>query len=200
MNIVKYFLQWPKKDKIKIENNLNAQSYGNSIKSSSGYLTQSLSDTSERISGSWNEQPDSSSERMEIAESSSGLKNTSYSYKLEGLHSEMTEFEKQFLHTFAIIVYECVIKDKVTLLPLWVNLIKSIEIIEKEPNSFSVWQIKLVSSQILKKTCTENKNPLLSVESVLAIKQKISYIMDSWEHGNYYIPFLQFDFSKYLIS
>ncbi|XP_076165385.1 anaphase promoting complex subunit 1 isoform X2 [Ptiloglossa arizonensis] len=182
LNIVKYFLQWPKKDKIKIENNLNAQSYGNSIKSSSGYLTQSLSDTSERISGSWNEQPDSSSERMEIAESSSGLKNTSYSYKLEGLHSEMTEFEKQFLHTFAIIVYECVIKDKVTLLPLWVNLIKSIEIIEKEPNSFSVWQIKLVSSQILKKTCTENKNPLLSVESVLAIKQKISYIMDSWEH------------------
>ncbi|XP_053998022.1 anaphase-promoting complex subunit 1 [Hylaeus anthracinus] len=182
LNIVKYFLQWPKKDKIKIEDSLSSQSHGSLAKNSSGYLTQSLSDTSDRASCSWNEQPDSSSEKMEIAELSSGSKNTSCLSKPEGQYSEMTEFEKQFLHTFAIIVYECVIKDKVTLLPLWVNLIKSIEVIEKEPNSFSIWQIKLVSSQILKKSYTESKNPLLSAESVLAIKQKISYIMDNWEH------------------
>ncbi|XP_076632222.1 anaphase promoting complex subunit 1 [Colletes latitarsis] len=182
LNIVKYFLQWPKKDKIKVENNLNSQSHGSVAKSSSGYLTQSLTDTSERASCSWNEQQDSSGEKMEIAELTTDVKNTSDLYKHKEQYSEMTEFEKQFLHMFAIIVYECVIKDKVTLLPLWVNLIKSIEIIEKEPNSFSVWQIKLVSSQILKKSYTENKNPLLSAESVLAIKQKISYIMDSWEH------------------
>lgn len=187
LNIVKYFLQWTKKDKIKDENNINSQSYGSLAKSSSGYLTQSLSDTSERISGSWKEQSSSSNEKMEIAELSSGLKNTShYSSKLKGQHFEMTEFEKQFLHTFAIIVYEYVIKDKLILLPLWVNLIKSVEIIEKEPNSFSVWQIKLAASQILKRFYKENKNPLLSAENVLAIKQRVSYVMDNWEHGNYF--------------
>nr|XP_033324577.1 anaphase-promoting complex subunit 1 [Megalopta genalis] len=182
LNIVKYFLQWPKKDKTNIDSNLNAQSYSSLAKSSSGYLTQSLSDVSERISSNWNERSDSSIEKMEIAELSSGLKNTSCSYKFEGQHFDMTEFEKHFLHTFAIIVYECVIKDKVTLLPLWVNLLKSIEIIEREPNSFSVWQIKLVSSQVLNRSYTENRKPLLNAESVKAIVQKISYIIDSWEH------------------
>ncbi|XP_076241205.1 anaphase promoting complex subunit 1 isoform X2 [Calliopsis andreniformis] len=182
LNIVKYFLQWPKKEKIKDENNLNVQSYGSLAKISSGYLTQSLSDTSEKISNSWNEQSTSFNEKMEITELSSGLKNTSYLCKLEGRHSEITEFEKQFLHTFAIIVYECVIKDKLILLPLWVNLIKSVEIMEKEPNSFSVWQIKLAASHILKKSYKEDQNALLSAESILAIKQRISYIMDNWEH------------------
>ncbi|XP_078053194.1 anaphase promoting complex subunit 1 isoform X2 [Augochlora pura] len=182
LNIVKYFLQQPKKDKTNIDSNLTAQSYSSLAKSSSGYLSQSLSDVSERISGSWNERSDSSIEKMEIAELSSGLKNVNNSSKFEGQHFDMTEFEKHFLHTFAIIVYECVIKDKVTLLPLWVNLLKSIEIIEREPNSFSVWQIKLVSSQVLKRSYTDNRKPLLNAESVKAIVQKISYIIDSWEN------------------
>lgn len=60
------------------------------------------------------------------------------------------------------------------------------EIIEKKPNSFSIWQIKLVSSQMLKKSYTENKNPLLGTESILAMKQRISYIMDNWERGMYH--------------
>ncbi|XP_012141180.1 anaphase promoting complex subunit 1 isoform X2 [Megachile rotundata] len=180
LNIVKYFLQWPKKEKIKTENKLKMQSHGSLGKSSSGYLTQSLSDTSEKISGSWNEQSNSYNEKMEIADLSTELKDNSY--KSETQYSDMSEFEEQFLHAFAIIVYECVIKDKVSLLPLWVTLLKSLEISEKEPNSFSIWQIKLVSSYMLEKPCTENRNPLLSAESVLAIQQKISFIMDSWEH------------------
>ncbi|XP_076677551.1 anaphase promoting complex subunit 1 isoform X2 [Andrena cerasifolii] len=178
LNIVKYFLQWPKKYKIKDESNLNAQSDGSAAQSS--FVRQDVSGMSERTS--WNEPSNSANDKMEIADAPSSSKNTSYLCKLEGEHSEMTEFEKQFLHTFAIIVYECVIKDKVTLLPLWVNLVKSMEIIEKEPNSFSIWQMKLAFSQILKKSYRENKNPLLSAESVLAIKQRISYIMDDWEH------------------
>nr|XP_034193924.1 anaphase-promoting complex subunit 1 isoform X2 [Osmia lignaria] len=180
LNIVKYFLQWPKKEKIKNENTLKTQSCGSLGKSSSGYLTQSLSDTSEKISGSWNGQSYSCNEKMEIADLSSDLKDISYIRETQ--YSDMSEFEEQFLHTFAIIVCECVIKDKVSLLPLWMNLIKSLEIAEKEPNSFSIWQIKLVSSHMLKKHYTDNKNPLLSTESVLAIQQKISFIMDSWEH------------------
>ncbi|XP_076758476.1 anaphase promoting complex subunit 1 [Xylocopa sonorina] len=182
LNIVKYFLQWSKKNKSTNDTNLKVQSYGSLAKNSSGYQSQSLSDISERPSSNWNDRSDSSIEKMEIVESSSGSKNPNHLLKLEEQLSELTEFEKQFLHTFAIIVYECVIKDKVSLLPLWVDLIKSMEIIEKEPNSFSTWQIKLVSSQMLKKSYVENKNPLFGAESILAIKQKISYIMDSWEH------------------
>lgn len=188
LNIIKHFLQWPKKGRMKNELNGKTQSCSSSTaKNSSGYLSQSLSDTSERTSSSWIERSESSSERMEVVELSVGLKNASYSNKLDGQFSEMTEFEKQFLHTFAIIVYECVIKDKVNLLPLWVNLIKSMEIIEKEPNSFSIWQIKLISSQMLKKCYVGNKNPLLSAESILAIKQRVSYIIDSWEHGKNFL-------------
>lgn len=187
LNIVKCFLQWSKQNKTKTEISFKMQSCGSLAKNSSGYLSQSLSNTSERISGSWNEQSDSSNEKMEIVETLSCSKDASSFCKYDGQHSEMTEFEKQFLHTFAIIVYECVIKDKVSLLPLWVNLIKSMEIIEKEPNSFSIWQIKLVSSQMLKKSYIESKNPVLGTESILAIKQNISYIMDSWERGKYYM-------------
>lgn len=180
LNIVKCFLQLPKKNKIKNEIIIKVQSSGSSIKNTSGYLSQSLSDTSERIiCDSWNERYNSNG-KVEIIELST-LKDTSYLCKYEEQYSEMSEFEKYFLHTFAIIVYECVIKDKVNLLPLWVNLIKSMEIIEKKPNSFSIWQIKLVSSQMLKKSYTENKNPLLGTESILAMKQRISYIMDNWE-------------------
>lgn len=187
LNIVKCFLQWPKQNKTKTEISFKMQSCGSLAKNSSGYLSQSLSNTSERIGGSWNEQSDSSNEKMEIVETLSCSKDANSICKYDGQHSEMTEFEKQFLHTFAIIVYECVIKDKVSLLPLWVNLIKSMEIIEKEPNSFSIWQIKLVSSQMLKKSYIESKNPVLGTESILAIKQNISYIMDSWERGKYYM-------------
>lgn len=175
----------PKKNKIKNEIIIKIQSSGSSVKNTSGYLSQNLSDTSERIiCDSWNEQCNSNG-KMEIIELST-LKNTNYLCKYEEQYSEMSEFEKYFLHTFAIIVYECVIKDKVNLLPLWVNLIKSMEIIEKKPNSFSIWQIKLVSSQMLKKSYTENKNPLLGTESILAMKQRISYIMDNWERGMYH--------------
>jgi len=65
-------------------------------------------------------------------------------------------------------------------------MIKSLDDIEEQPNSFSIWQIKLFSSQILRKsTDIDDANPLLSMESMLAIKQKAEIILDKWEHGTY---------------
>lgn len=96
----------------------------------------------------------------------------------------MPEFERYFLHIFTIIVYECITKDKVSLIPLWLNIIKSLKIIEEQPNSYSMWQIRLVSSQMSKKFSSDETNPLLSVESMLAIKQKMSLILDKWEREN----------------
>jgi len=49
-----------------------------------------------------------------------------------------------------------------------------------------MWQIKLFSSQMLRKSNDINDaNPLLSMESMLAIKQKAEVILDKWEHGTY---------------
>ncbi|KYM96372.1 PREDICTED: anaphase-promoting complex subunit 1 [Cyphomyrmex costatus] len=95
----------------------------------------------------------------------------------------MSEFEQYFLHMFAIIVYECITKDKISLISLWLHIIKSINIIEEQPNSFAIWQIKLLLSQMSRKNnYTDDENSLLSIESILAIKQKTSIILDKWEH------------------
>lgn len=104
--------------------------------------------------------------------------------KFTDMQCKMPEFERYFLHIFTIIVYECITKDKVSLVPLWLHIIKSLKIIEEQPNSFSMWQIKLVSSQMSRRSSSvDNANPLLSVESMLAIKQKTVLILDKWEHG-----------------
>ncbi|XP_077273571.1 anaphase promoting complex subunit 1 isoform X1 [Temnothorax americanus] len=96
---------------------------------------------------------------------------------------KMPEFEQYFLHIFAIIVYECITKDKVSLIPLYLHIIKSIKIIEEQPNSFAIWQIKLLSSQISRRNnFADDENPLFSIESMLAIKQKTAIILDKWEH------------------
>lgn len=96
----------------------------------------------------------------------------------------MSESERYFLHIFAIIVYECIIKDKVSLIPLWLHIIKSLKVIEEQPNSFSIWQIRLLSSH-MRRMNSIGANLLLSMESMLAIKQKTVIILDKWEHGNY---------------
>lgn len=71
-----------------------------------------------------------------------------------------------------------------SLIPLWLHITKNLKAIEEQPNSFSMWQIKLVSSQVSKILNSVDKtNPLLSVESMLAIKQKTAVILDKWEHG-----------------
>ncbi|XP_070511648.1 anaphase-promoting complex subunit 1 isoform X2 [Cardiocondyla obscurior] len=96
---------------------------------------------------------------------------------------KIPEFEQYFLHIFAIIVYECITKDKISLIPLWLYIIKSIKIIEEQPNSFAIWQIKLLSTQMLRRSSfTVDESSLLSTESMLAIKQKTAIILDKWEH------------------
>ncbi|KAF7995485.1 hypothetical protein HCN44_006592 [Aphidius gifuensis] len=97
-------------------------------------------------------------------------------------YSDVENNEKFFLQTLAIIVYECVIKDKVSLLPLWVNLYKIIEMIDTSSTSYLIWQIKLIYSLIINNKFQEKHNILLSVESILAIKKRVELIIDNWEN------------------
>lgn len=179
LNIVKYFLQGLTKGGSENVNSWESQSCRNQNKGSSGYISQTINEKTSECS---RDRSANSSERMETGEISVGLKNIQSSSKVHEDLQKMTDSEKYFLQTFAIIAYECVVKDKVSLLPLWVNLFKSIDIIGKQPNSYLIWQIKLVCSRVLRRCHVKIMNPLLSTESILAIKQRVALIMDTWEH------------------
>lgn len=124
-------------------------------------------------------------EKMEVVEASQGSKNRNESLKDESKQPEINNSEQHLLQTFAIVAYECVVKDKISLLPLWVNLYKSLDVIERQPNSYLIWQIKLVAMQVLERAKKGEKNLLLSTESALAIKQKAALIVDKWEPGKF---------------
>ncbi|KAK0085319.1 hypothetical protein PV325_005429 [Microctonus aethiopoides] len=122
-----------------------------------------------------------SSEKMEICEMSSSMKNNQNLTNISHIdYLDASNSEKHFSQTLAIIVYECVVKDKVSLLPLWVNIYKSIKAIDKRPTNYLVWQIKLLSSHMLLKDQHERSSALLSIESVLSIRQRVALVINSW--------------------
>lgn len=140
-------------------------------------MSKSCNDSMDKASRSFD------GEKMDIGESSAPAKIDQSLTNVQQDVREVSDSEKRFLQTLAIIVYECVIKDKISLLPLWVNMYKSVETIENRPTGYVVWQIKLVASQVLQRNNLEETTALLSVESVLAIKQRAAFIMDTWEEG-----------------
>ncbi|XP_046750016.1 anaphase-promoting complex subunit 1 [Diprion similis] len=172
LNIVKNFLQGLTKHKTK-----RISRYSETGRNSSKTNSSSFAQTSGRLSG-YSEDLD---EKMEVTESSQTSKNLTESFANDHKISELNISERHLLQTFAIVAYECVVKDKISLLPLWVNLFKSLDVIGRQPNSYLVWQIKLIAIQVLERSKNGGRNLLLSSESALAIKQKTALIMDSWE-------------------
>ena len=179
LNIVKYFLDGTSREKFQDEILQNTYSSKNQFKS-----PKRIGDSMDRTD-SIRDQSSFSSDRMEIGEPSifGQNKESCNEREIKNILQEMSDSERHFLQMFAIIAYECVIKDKVSFLPLWVNLYKTIEEIGRRPNSYLVWQIKLLASRVLCEDHSEATNRLLTLESILAIKQKAAMIMDSWEDG-----------------
>ncbi|XP_023247681.1 anaphase-promoting complex subunit 1 [Copidosoma floridanum] len=112
-----------------------------------------------------------------------------FSYKKEDTYHQIHEVqldisvsENNYLQTLIRITYECVIRDKVNLLPLWVNFTKSIFTIIKNVEIHFIWQIKFLYSLGLTKDYCKGLQKVLSIENILANKQQISFIIDSWEH------------------
>ncbi|KAI4480329.1 hypothetical protein M0804_010327 [Polistes exclamans] len=189
LNIVKYFMQVFKKEKRNCEGNAKVILNGNTSKEKRDYFSKSVNNINSTMSSNWTDQSEHSQEGMDITEISSVLKDINYVPETEETSYGITQFEQYFLQAFAVIVYECVIKDKVGLLPSWVSMVKNMEILEKQPNSFSIWQIKLLSSLMLHKLVSKESNPLLSSETIFAIKQKVSLILD--ESENELIPVIK---------
>ncbi|XP_043478595.1 anaphase-promoting complex subunit 1 [Leptopilina heterotoma] len=177
LNIVKYFLDGTTRQKFQEEILHDICPSKNQIKT-----PRKINDSMDRTD-SIREQSSFVNDRMEIGETSFSekIQESFNDIELKQILEEMSESERHFLQIFPIITYECVIKDKVSFLPLWVNLYKTIEEIKRRPSSYLVWQIKLVGSRILCENYSETSNRLLTLESILAIKQKTAMIMDLWE-------------------
>uniref|UniRef100_A0A1B6C0L0 Uncharacterized protein n=2 Tax=Clastoptera arizonana TaxID=38151 RepID=A0A1B6C0L0_9HEMI len=78
------------------------------------------------------------------------------------------------------LVYDCVTHDKLSIIPIWINLIKAIQNLEHIPSGISTWQLKLLIAHGAS-PCDTLPLPLVSPELSLSIENKISLILDSWQ-------------------
>lgn len=104
-----------------------------------------------------------------------------------------TKDERELVQMLRMATYECVIKDKLCILPMWITFIKIMKKMRMNPTSYNMWQMKLLMSQIdnhnqrYTTTRTEGEaqkidvEPLLSLEFAISIKQRVSNETDSWE-------------------
>jgi hypothetical protein len=94
---------------------------------------------------------------------------------------EISVIENHYLQNLITMTYECVIRDKINFLPLWVSIYKILETVERQPKTNHIWQIKFLYSF---KHCNEYElEKLLNMENIFANKQRICRIMDKWENG-----------------
>ncbi|XP_011495610.1 PREDICTED: anaphase-promoting complex subunit 1 [Ceratosolen solmsi marchali] len=95
---------------------------------------------------------------------------------------EISVIENHYLQILITMTYECVIRDKINFLPLWVSIYKILTTIEKQPKTNQIWQIKFLYSF---KHCNDyfyELEKLLNMENIFANKQRICRIMDKWEN------------------
>lgn len=90
--------------------------------------------------------------------------------------------EKSDLQKLITMTYECVIKDKINFLPNWLNIHKMIPSIKKQPATNLIWQLKFLHWFKISSEYFQKQDELLSIENILAKKQRIYHMMDAWEN------------------
>ncbi|XP_058810342.1 anaphase-promoting complex subunit 1 isoform X2 [Phymastichus coffea] len=101
--------------------------------------------------------------------------------QLYQIRQDMSYIENRYLQNLIIIAYECVIRDKISLLPLWFDIYKSAISLKVKANPSLIWQIKFLCLPSLYKDYCSDLERLINIENILANKQQISLQMDSWE-------------------
>lgn len=96
---------------------------------------------------------------------------------------EISIKENHNLQILITMTYECVIRDKINFLPLWISICKALGTIKSQPKLNSTWQIKLVYSFSSFCGYFQRLEKLLNSENILANKQQICCIADEWESG-----------------
>lgn len=88
------------------------------------------------------------------------------------------------------ITYDCVVRDIMCILPVWVTFMKIINTMRSDPTSFHVWQMKLLQAQVDKQNMraqsanAENEypdEPLISNEFTQSIMQRLNDVFDSYD-------------------
>ncbi|CAH0388207.1 unnamed protein product [Bemisia tabaci] len=100
--------------------------------------------------------------------------------------------ELQLTQLLTKVVYECIIHDKLAVLPLWFEVIRALNNLLEAPSTFSCWQLKLFLALSLNKHNIKSSEeiPVISMDMALSVKQTINYVMSSWE-SNYQITVKQ---------
>lgn len=91
--------------------------------------------------------------------------------------------ENHYLQSLLTITYECVIRDKISLLPWWLHVYKLPVVLNTKMNPLIIWQMKFPCLPSLYKDYCQEMERLINIENILANKQRIRLEMDSWESG-----------------
>ncbi|KAF5270424.1 hypothetical protein FQR65_LT05612 [Abscondita terminalis] len=94
------------------------------------------------------------------------------------LNCDSGENESKFLKMITRATYECVIKDKETILSNIIALIKIVQDFKRSPNSLQIWQFKLILTQVLENDLSSH---LISPEVMLSLKQNLINVINEWE-------------------
>ncbi|XP_049852727.1 anaphase-promoting complex subunit 1 isoform X1 [Schistocerca gregaria] len=103
---------------------------------------------------------------------------------LENEELETSMCERQIIQLLATVVYECVTQDKLSILPMWLTIIKTVQSMATEPNHLLMWQLKLVTAQGISRASWRQGQsvlPLVSSDMALSVIQRVLQILDSWE-------------------
>ncbi|KAJ8932971.1 hypothetical protein NQ314_014302 [Rhamnusium bicolor] len=94
--------------------------------------------------------------------------------------SDMSPMEAKLRQMLSKITYDAVVKDKLIVILVFTSLVKAILELDSSPSTFNIWQLKLITEQVLSRCRISN---LLSKEIMLALQQEVVGIFDNWE-GN----------------
>ncbi|XP_060532637.1 anaphase-promoting complex subunit 1 isoform X2 [Cylas formicarius] len=86
--------------------------------------------------------------------------------------------EERLAQTLTRVTYEAVVKDKLMIVPIFGNLVKTVKDFERDPNPMGLRQLKIILDEVLRKG---NRSSLLSKETVLSLKQQVVRVLDGWE-------------------
>ncbi|KAF5273421.1 hypothetical protein FQA39_LY07438 [Lamprigera yunnana] len=98
------------------------------------------------------------------------------------LNYDRSEEECKFLKMLTRGTYECVVKDKETILPTLIALIKIVRGLKVVPTTIQVWQFKLICAQILENNISCD---LITPEVMLSFKQELVKVISGWECSIY---------------
>ncbi|GJQ69220.1 putative complex, subunit [Trypoxylus dichotomus] len=99
-------------------------------------------------------------------------------YFLSDLERPVDAAETKMKQNLTQIAYDCVIKDKLNVLPIFLSLVKVMKDDGSYPSSLQLWQYKLVHKLILTRRSTTS---LISPEAILGLHYRFMKIFDGRE-------------------